>query len=52
MGKQSFEQRYPTKKAREIADKVVDELPLSASMLEHIVKWEEAYLKAGGVVNV
>ncbi len=42
---------YPTKKAREAADEVVESLPLSATMLEHIVKWEETYLEHGGKVN-
>ncbi len=51
MAKLSCEQMYPTKKARDIADSVVDGMPLDATMLSYIVAWEEAYLKAGGVVN-
>lgn len=48
MKKRTVEQTYPTKRAREIADAVVDAMSNDATMLEHIVAWEEAYFAAGG----
>ncbi len=50
MNRRSIEQVYPTKKAREVADKAVDDLPLDATMLEYIALWEEVYVESGGVV--
>lgn len=48
---QSFEQRFPTKAAREKADAVFDTLPLSTSIGECIRVWEWHYLDAGGIVK-
>jgi hypothetical protein len=47
----SFEATYPTKRAREAADAVIDALPLEASMAEHLRLWELTYLEAGGIVK-
>lgn len=48
---QSFEARYPTKRAREIADEAFDRLPLETSLGEACRAWEWAYLDAGGIVK-
>jgi len=47
----SFEAFYPTKHAREVADKVFDALPLDTSLGEACCIWEYEYLKAGGLVR-
>lgn len=46
----SVEQMYPDKRARNIADAVVDAMSNDRPMLEFILAWEEAYLAAGGRV--
>ena len=51
MKKLSFETRYPTKKAREIADEVFDKLPLETQLGECCRVWEFTYLDAGGIVR-
>lgn len=48
----SFEAVYPTKKAREKADELFDELPLETPIGEAIRLWDRAYLAAGGIVNL
>jgi len=50
--RRSLEYTYPDKKARERADEAVDHLPLDATMMEHIVLWEEVYFAAGGTINL
>jgi hypothetical protein len=47
----SFEARYPTKRAREIADAVFDKLPLETQLGECCRAWEWAYLNANGIVK-
>lgn len=47
----SFEARYPTKRAREVADMAVDNLSIHVALAEHIRVWEQAYLEAGGLVK-
>ncbi len=49
--KLSFEYRYPTKRARELADEVFDKMPLETTLAESIRAWEWAYLNAGGIVK-
>lgn len=44
-----IESRYPTQRARMIADAVVDGMGLEEPMLNYIIAWEEAYFNAGGV---
>ena len=45
----TVEQRFPTKHARELADKAVDDLPESAAMTVFIDTWLAAYRAAGGI---
>lgn len=40
---------YPTRAAREAADKAIDALPDSESMARHIAVWVDAYRAAGGL---
>ncbi len=47
----SFEARYPTKRAREIADYAFDKLPLETQIGECCRVWEWTYLDAGGIVK-
>ena len=47
----SFEKMYPTLRAREVADKEFDQLPLSTTLGECIRVWEWHYLNAGGIVK-
>jgi len=42
---------YPTKDAREVADRVIEKLGNNESMSEHIRIWELAYMEAGGVIR-
>lgn len=51
MKKRTFESRYPTLKARILADTVFDGLPLDTTLGEAIRAWEWAYLDAGGIVK-
>jgi hypothetical protein len=48
---QTFEQRYPTRPARELADRAVDTLSIHLPLAEHIRVWERTYLEAGGIVR-
>ena len=41
--------RFPSARAREAADKAVDELPLTAPMTSYVDAWIAAYRKAGGL---
>ena len=41
--------RFPTARARDAADKAVDELPLTAPMTAYVDRWLEVYREAGGV---
>lgn len=50
--RRSIEQVYPDRRAREAADKAVDDLSLDATMLMYIILWEETYLANGGKVNL
>lgn len=43
------EQRYPTKRARDLADQAIDRLPESAPMTAYIDTWLQVYRNAGGV---
>lgn len=48
----TMEQVYPTKKARDAADKMFDALrDLDMSLIDAIKIWEEAYFAAGGKVG-
>lgn len=49
MKKLTVEQRYPTKKARELADEAIDALSESDSMTLYIDTWLAAYKAAGGM---
>lgn len=46
--KTPLEQRFPTARARDVADKAIDALPESAPMTEYIDTWLAAYREAGG----
>ena len=46
----TFERMYPTKRARDIADRAFDALPLSTTLGECIRVWDWHYLDAGGIV--
>lgn len=50
--KRSIEYTYPNKKAREIADELVDGMSNDSTMQEYIVAWEEAYFAAGGTIQL
>ena len=43
---------YLDKKAREVADAVIDDLSDSLPMSEYIRRWELAYLDAGGKIRL
>ena len=45
----TVEQRFPTRAARDAADRAIDALPESAPMTEYIDTWLAAYRAAGGV---
>lgn len=47
-----IEFRYPTEKARKIADEAIDGLSVDDTMLLYLITWEEAYVGAGGVVRL
>lgn len=47
----AFERMYPTRLARDVADRAVDLVPIDAPLKEHIRVWELAYIEAGGRVN-
>lgn len=51
MKRPTFEQRYPTQRAREVADRAIDDLPEDAPMTTYIDTWLEAYARAGGLVR-
>ena len=46
-----FEAMYPTRKARDLADKHVDNLSIHLPLSEHIRQWELVYLNANGIVK-
>lgn len=46
----TFERMYPTRPARDIADRAFDALPLSTTLGECIRVWDWHYLDAGGIV--
>lgn len=48
--RKTIEAMYPTKRARDAADQVIDGMSLEASMLTYMVAWEEAYVAAGGII--
>jgi len=45
----SVEQRFPTKRARELADAAIDKLPLDAPMSRFVDEWLQTYEAAGGI---
>ena len=45
----ALKERFPTARARDAADRAVDELPLTAPMTAFVDKWIEVYRKVGGV---
>lgn len=45
----SIEERFPTKRARELADAAVDALPLTTPIGECMDLWRMAYKAAGGI---
>lgn len=45
----TFEQRYPTKRARDLADAAIDKLPESEPMSAFIDTWFATYKASGGV---
>ncbi len=45
----SVEQRYLTKRARELADAAIDALPETEPMTTYIDVWLETYRAAGGL---
>lgn len=47
--KWTVEQRWPTKRARDVADAAIDALPETEPMTTYIDVWLAAYLAAGGV---
>lgn len=47
--KLTLEQRFPTQRAREIADRTTDEISADAPMTTFIDRWLEAYFAAGGL---
>jgi hypothetical protein len=49
--KQTFDERYPTRHARALADTVFDAMPLTTTLAEAIRAWEFTYLEAGGLVK-
>ncbi len=50
--KDAFLRRYPTQRARTVADAAYDKLPiLTTTIAEGMRVWEHAYLSAGGVVS-
>ena len=49
--KDPFTARYPTARARDVADAVFDRLSLSTTIGECIRQWELTYLEANGRVK-
>lgn len=49
MQRWTVEQRWPTRHARDAADKAIDALPETAPMTEYIDVWLAAYRSAGGI---
>ena len=49
MSKWTVEQRFPTRTARELADKAIDALPESEPMTAYIDTWLATYRAAGGI---
>lgn len=47
----TLEERYPTQRARTVANAALDKLPLETSLGEACRVWEWHYLDAGGIVN-
>ena len=45
----TVEQRFPTKHARELADKAIDDLAEDAAMTVYIDTWLAVYRAAGGL---
>ena len=45
----SVEARWPTKRARELADAAIDALPETAPMTEYIDTWLATYKQHGGI---
>jgi len=45
----TVEQRYPTRAAREVADRAIDDLPENVPMTAYIDTWLAAYTAAGGL---
>ena len=45
---QIIQKRYPSQKAREAADRAVDELDDSVTLGEAMVIWNNKYVEAGG----
>ena len=45
----TFEKRYPTKRAREAADAVIDAMPNDLPMTAFLDAWLAAYRAAGGI---
>lgn len=43
---------YPDKKAREVADAVIEALSSNETMGEYVRLWELAYMEAGGKIRV
>lgn len=43
------ERRFPTKRARELADEALDEIPESEPLSRFIDRWLEVYREHGGV---
>jgi hypothetical protein len=45
----AMKERFPTARAREAADRAVDELPVTEPMTRFVDVWLEAYRAAGGM---
>lgn len=45
----SIEERFPTKRARDLADAATDKLPITASMQTYSDLWLQTYAAAGGI---
>ncbi len=46
-----FEYRYPTERARDVADVAFDALPMTATLAEACRVWETSYLDANGTIR-
>lgn len=49
MPKKTVEQKYPTKKARDAADKAIDKIDVNEPMCVFLDEWITAYRANGGI---